>query len=63
MVQINEENTAKSEARCTMTYFEREYIAVIAHHFFFESVLHNAHVGHPKPMQFPQTARETLATS
>jgi len=26
MVQINEENTAKPEARCTMTYFAREYL-------------------------------------
>ena len=27
MVQTNEENTAKSEARCTMTHFAREYYA------------------------------------
>ena len=28
MVHINEEYTAKSDARCTMTYFAREYILV-----------------------------------
>ena len=29
MVQINEEDTAISEARCTMTYFAREYGSVL----------------------------------
>ena len=41
MGHINEENTAKSKARCTMTYFAREYNVILLGNiqFFTESDL------------------------